>query len=208
MKKYLFAGLVTLIICLFYSCGLQTLHPIFTEKDLVFDNRLLGNWKTVNGTIISYTRATKKDLAELPASIQENADKVYLLTKKEKDGTVTKYYAFLVKLGKNNFFDYYPCAVDKTGKADEFFTSHFVRMHSISRVHILNTSSIRVAEFEDDYLKKLIKQKNIRIRHEVDEDGNYFITASTAELQQYILKYADVPEAYGSPEGEAYTRVF
>ena len=56
------------------------------------------------------------------------------------------------------------------------------------------------------YLEKLIKNKQIRIKHEVMEDGGIFITAPTEDLQQYLIKYSDVPEAYSS-DNDNYAKI-
>ena len=42
----------------------------------------------------------------------------------------------------------------------------------------------------------LIEEKKIRISHETDAEDDMTITASTKELQQYLLKYGDEPSAY------------
>ena len=51
---------------------------------------------------------------------------------------------------------------------------------------------------DEQYLNKLIEEKKIRISHEKDAKGDIVITASTDELQQYIIKYGDEPGAYRS----------
>lgn len=204
MKKYINIVAVSLAVFLFSSCGLLTLHPIFTVNDLRFDTRLVGKWKaSKDGTIIQYTRADKDDLAELSDDIKKHADQVYMLTMQKDGETETKYYAFLVKLGPNYYFDYYPVDVDRTGRIDDFFKAHYTRLHAISRVNIVSNTSIKISEFDDSYMNKLIDAKNIRIKRE--KEGK-LITASTAELKQYILKYGDVAEAYGD-QTENYTRI-
>lgn len=185
------------MLSLLNSCGLLTLHPIFTEKDLVFDARILGTWKTGNGVVIQYARASKNELGELSEVFKQQSDKIYLMKRKDPDGRETKYYAFLVKLGPDYYFDYYPTTVDRTGKIDEFYAVHHVRLHAISRVDIVSNASIKIAEFDDSYMKKLIDAKNIRIRREQLGKDKFLVTASTDELKQYIIKYGDVPEAYG-----------
>ena len=204
MKKYINAVIITLIIGLFSSCGLLTLHPIFTVNELSFDARLLGKWKAgKGGTIIQYSRAEKKDLGELSDDIKKHADKVYMLTMEKEGEKETRFYAFLVKLGPNYYFDYYPVEVDRTGKMDDFFKFHYTRLHAISRVNIVSNTFIKISEFDDSYMNKLIDTKNIRIKRE--KEGN-LITASTEELKQYILKYGDVTEAYGG-QTDDYTRI-
>jgi hypothetical protein len=55
---------------------------------------------------------------------------------------------------------------------------------------------LEIGQLKEEYLKNLIHKKQIRIPHEVRYDGSFLITASTEELQQYVMKYGNVPEAY------------
>ena len=45
MKKIFLLSAFFFVVLLFTGC-LTTLHPIFTEKDLVYKPELIGNWKT------------------------------------------------------------------------------------------------------------------------------------------------------------------
>ena len=81
---------------------------------------------------------------------------------------------------------------------DEFFTSHFVKMHTSYRVEISKDGGFELSQLDESYVTKLINEKKIRINHEKDANGNIVITASTDELQQYIIKYGDEPGAYRS----------
>ena len=88
---------------------------------------------------------------------------------------------------------------------DEFFGAHFVKMHTSYRVEILNDGSFELSQLAEGYVEKLIEEKKIRISHEAFgyDDGHegyngIVITASTSELQQYLIKYSDEPDAYES----------
>jgi hypothetical protein len=71
-------------------------------------------------------------------------------------------------------------------------------MHTSYRVEILNDGSFELSQLDGSYVNSLIDQKKIRINHETGADDNIVITASTSELQQYLIKYSDEPEAYDS----------
>ena len=208
MKKIILLAAFALGILILEGC-LTTLHPIFTEKDLVFDPRLTGNWKkTKDGSIVTYRQATVKDLQTLSPALQRNANKIYLLEEKnEQNKTMSAYYAFLVKLGKYYYLDYYPAGVKDNLSANGFFTAHFTPMHSIYRVKFNGDLSFNLQQLDGGYLENLIRNKKIRLRHEVTEDGSYVITAPTEELQQYLVKYSDVPEAYGNDNNETYNKI-
>ena len=71
-------------------------------------------------------------------------------------------------------------------------------MHTSYRVEILNDGSFELSQLDGSYINSLIDQKKIRINHETATDDNIVITASTSELQKYLIKYSDEPEAYES----------
>lgn len=193
MKKITLTTAFALLLIFLSSC-LTTLHPIFTEKDLVFKPELLGKWKTKkNGEStgsIEITALRDDHSIELPGNISALKNKGYLIT----DLSSEQHIAFLAQIGKHLYFDYYPVLTEEEMKGDEFYFSHFTKMHTPYRVEIKN-GEFELSQLESGYLKKLIEEKKIRIRHEVKSDGELLITASTEELQQYILKYGDDPGA-------------
>ena len=201
MKKIILTTAFAFLLIFLSSC-LTTLHPIFTEKDLAYDPKLIGVWNTENegkkGKVTINNLATENSV-ELPGNISVIKQKGYFIIYQDENGKVSdQYIAFLARIGKHLYFDYFPA--DKKGdrKLDEFFGVHFVRMHTSYRVEILKDGSFELSQLDGSYVKSLIDEKKIRIRHEIDADDNTVITASTKELQQYLLKYGDEPSAYRS----------
>jgi len=199
--------LFAVVLCL-AGC-LTTLHPIFTAKDLITDPRLIGNWeKAKDKSKVIYRQPNVNELNNLSPALQSEAGKIYMLDEKDEQGDIrSTYYAFMVKLGKYYYMDYYPASEKERQSADNFFAAHYISMHSIYRIEFKNSNSFNVQRLDGGYLEKLIKNKQIRIRHEVMEDGGIFITAPTEELQQYLIKYSDVPEAYGGDNSDNYSKV-
>jgi len=187
---------------IFLSSCLRTLHPIFTTKDIVYEPKLIGAWKTdnqgTNGFAIITNLSTDISI-EIPDKISLIKQKGYLVTYQDEDGKTTEQYiAFLALIGKHLYFDYFPAEkkIDQVG--DEFFKSHFVKMHTSYRVDVSKDGGFELSQLDESYVTKLIEEKKIRINHEKDADDNIVITASTEELQQYIIKYGDDPSAYRS----------
>src|SRR6185369_11603140 len=124
MKKVsIILGFAFLLI--FLSGCLTTLHPIFTEKDLAYDPKLIGVWNTENqgnkGKVIISNLATESSI-EFPGNISSIKQKGYLITYEDKDHEGTKrYIAFLARIGKHLYFDYYPADKKEDRKLDEFF---------------------------------------------------------------------------------------
>jgi len=187
----------------FLSSCLYTIHPIFTEKDIVFKPELLGRWEMKKGKdILQITSLAKETGIDLPGKISAIKDKGYLISNPDEDG---KFIGFLARIGKHLYFDFYPIESEVNEKADEFFMQHFVKRHISYRVDI-GEDSFGLSQMDGDFLENLITQKKIRIRHEIDDGGGIIITAPTEEIQKYIVKYGDDPGAYQS-EKTIYQRV-
>ena len=199
MKKIVLVSSLLFMILLLGSC-LTTLHPIFTEKDLVLYPRLKGNWSNQeDGSTANYRPAVANDVKSLSTSMQRNVSKIYMLEERDAKGMLkSKQYAFMVKLGKHYYMDFYPAGLKDGGNEEKFFAAHYVPMHSIYRISFNGDHTYEIQQLDASYLEKLIKNKKIRIRHEVTANGDYVITAPTEELQKYIVKYSDIKEAYGS----------
>ena len=201
MKKIALTTAFALLLIFLSGC-LTTLHPIFTEKDLAYDSKLIGAWDTENegkkGKVIISNLATENSL-ELPGNISAIKQQGYFIIYKDENGkTSDQYIAFLARIGKHLYFDYYPADKKEDRKLDEFFGVHFVKMHTSYRVEFLKDGSFELSQLDGSYVKSLIDEKKIRISHETDADDNTIITASTKELQQYLLKYGDEASAYRS----------
>jgi len=198
MKKVVLFLSFTFLVILLNSC-LETLHPIFTEKDLIYDARLIGTWKTdtTGGRAIITNLATESSV-QLPGNISSISKKGYLISYKDKDGSLSGLYiAFLARIGKHLYFDYYPADKKNDKTVDNFFMVHLTKMHTSYRVNFTK-DGFEMSQLDEGFIRQLIDEKKIRISHEKSEEDDIIITASTSELQQYIIKYGDEPSAYRS----------
>jgi hypothetical protein len=195
------------------GCGLLTLHPIFTPGDLLIDNRLPGKWKSGEG-YTEFEPATKVARDEIPENLRPFVNKFYLCTRRDDDGTTgSRDLVFLVKIGNNYFVDMYPLPTEKTKNIDEFFNSHELKMHTISKLEFKN-GGMKLVGFKDNYVEDLIKNREVRIKHSFvsapddENEKEIVITASTKELQTFLLKYGDRDEAYdNNKNGDTYHKI-
>ena len=209
MKKVSIILAFTFLIIFLSSC-LRTLHPIFTPKDIVYEPRLFGTWKIEsqgNEGFAVITNLGSDNSIELPEKISAIKQNGYLVSYRDEDGKATEQYiAFLARIGKHLYLDYFPANKKDNKAGDGFFTAHFVKMHTSYRVNISKDGSFELSQLDESYVTKLINEKKIRISHEKDANGIIVITASTDEIQQYIIKYGDEPGAYRS-EKTVFTKI-
>jgi hypothetical protein len=196
--------LVTALTCctiLLSSC-LSTFYPFFTEEDIVFNSSLIGEWGySVEGKkrSITFEPIPPKRLPELAPGIRKLADRGYLLTWKDSFNTAySNDFVFLARIGKNFYLDLYPAETALAKKLPEAFKAHRLKTHACYRLDIKNANQIEMKRLDAGFLDELIRKKRIRIHYEETGSPDYsrYITASTKELQNYLIKYGDNPAAY------------
>ena len=79
---------------------------------------------------------------------------------------------------------------------------HLVPAHSLAIIDFVSENEVQINWFNEEGLKRVFEEKRVKIAHEViiSSDGNftkeYVLTASTDELQKFIIKYGNDEDAY------------
>lgn len=163
------------------GCHVFTLYPFYTEKDLTFDDRLIGTWgekteEDKDPSLISFTQSAESEKAYIYKPIDE------------KDSLQIDLKCHLFNLGNYQYLDLYPVG--------DLGSLNLVRVHSLIRINIFQ-DSIQFHEMDADHLVDLFKAKRIRLKHELIEDeDDVLITAPTKEIQKFLLKYEDAPDLF------------
>jgi hypothetical protein len=79
------------------------------------------------------------------------------------------------------------------------FAVNFMRGHTFAKVEFEN-GNMTIHPLDGQYIEKLIKKKRIRLKHEVVEDNDIILTASTEELRAFVAKYVDDKSLYTDSE--------
>ena len=72
---------------------------------------------------------------------------------------------------------------------------HMIPAHTIARIDFVSEDEVVIAWFNEDWLKDLFEENRVKIDHEVIRTAEenfskeYVLTASTDELQKFIIKY-------------------
>ena len=191
-----FSKLVIIVIpiVLLAGCWTLSLHPLYFEKDLVFDPALEGSWSNPDDAdeIWTFERMDEKSYA-LTVFEDVNVDTLHRTADGEIDidpgndpKSFGEFEAHLVQLGDYYFLDLYP---EDTDVAGEFIQSHILLAHSFYKINIAGDTLIH-AVLDAEWLEESIEQGIVNIKHEQTKDM-IVLTASTGELQQFVLKYAE-----------------
>ena len=179
------AGMICLSNCT------PSLHPLYGEKDTVFDPGLIGKWGEAEDKTNEETWQFEK--------FGDNAYTLILNETNKKARSVFRVH--LVRLGSRTFFD----AILQNRFVDgvEVDESDLIPPHWFGRLS-RQGDSLNCALLDADWLKQAIAANRVRVRHEMLSDGAIILTAPTKELQSLVLKLADDEKAF--PWGEPLVR--
>ncbi|MHC4536619.1 MAG: hypothetical protein ACYS6K_21940 [Planctomycetota bacterium] len=175
---YLLAGLLG-------GCvPVMSLHPLYTEKDVVFEERLLGRWvDDPNSPEITWE-----------FNRIEEPNNAYSLLFSDEEGKKGSFVAHVVRLQNKLFLDVYPSEppweIEDPNKLELPYNSFFlIPAHTFIRIDFIGRK-LKMWLTNDEEMKKLLKEEPNAIKHTFIED-RLILTAPTKELQNFVLKYAD-----------------
>lgn len=169
MKKIILS-LVILISLIIQGC-VPSLHPLYSADTIVQDNRIEGIWKN------------KEETWTFKKNGKNNYIGIYEI---KSEDTKDEFEVHIVKLGKDYYLDFSPSG---DFLKSDFYKMHLIPAHTFAKINLGN-KTLQMQPFNPDWLEEQIKNRYIRIKHEViDED--IIITAPTADLQKFVIKYSN-----------------
>ena len=107
-----------------------------------------------------------------------------------------------LKLGDTFFLDFYPeVGSDQETRRSEVYQFHFVPVHSFAKVSRTD-SALHLSFLSLEWLGKFLEKNPQAIRHEMvgpTNDQKLVFTASTKELQNFVLKHLGDKDAFLEP---------
>jgi hypothetical protein len=173
----------------------QSVYPLFSENELIFEPNLVGLWKDTDSNLTGrFSRIEDQNGCEI---------NVYNLVITEKDGNQGLFIAGLGELQGNLFLEIYP---DTSHAFDSreggFHKQHLLETYSFMRVVQIDPN-LKVALMDYDKVSKIIKADPNVLRHEFAND-KLILTASTEDLQRFVVEYGinvdDANSVFGGPE--------
>ena len=164
---------------LFGGCVVQSIQPLFTEKDYLPFPNLVGTWvqKDENKEIGVWTFAA--DGAK------------YQLTHADEEGRKATFTAAAGKIGTNIFFDI-PLRDSAPGpKLNDLMLLHLIPAHLFVKAVKTNDTLVLLA-MDLDWLKKHLAANPKATPHVIREETP-ILTGSTEELKQFVAKFANDP---------------
>lgn len=153
-----------------------SLHPLYTEKDLVEEPAVVGTWTNGKETYL----------------IERKGEKEYLLTyRKEEEAAV--YRMRLLRLEKLLFADLYPA---DAALPSGLYAGSVVPAHTFYRLEAGKDALRFALAIDPEWFKALDGKERAAVRHEEVGEGKdpmLVFTDGTAAMQKLALRRAQAP---------------
>jgi hypothetical protein len=222
MKKIVLMQLLVACLALGTSC-LTSLQPLVTPDNIITENKITGVWQ-YKDQVVRIQPLAKSDMFEnISYSVSGNMShissgrdedsvfnsKLYSLSF-EKKGVTYNMLGGLTRIKHALFIDLSPATIKEPAYPEDggfIFNMNYLNSSTIARVEIGNNNALLFRFLNGDYIKEQILHDRMRIRHEKDDlSGTILITASSAELQQFIEKYGQDERLFSKENSVTLTR--
>jgi hypothetical protein len=194
MKKY--TPWILMIIPIYFAivvCCTPSLHPIYTEEDIIFDPALIGTW---SGDASEETW----EFAQHDA-----VDDAYVLICTDEDGDSGNFLTRLVEIGDYMFLDLLPAGEESGDNGvGDISDILMVPMHGFILVDQIEPS-LNYRIMDDDWIADFLEQNPGVLKHELEteyysNEARLLLTASTEDLQAFLIEHIETEGAYGEVE--------
>ena len=187
--KYLKTSLVGIFVAVMLSGCVFSLHPLYTEKDVIYSSDLVGQWSEVEG--------------EGKWQFQKDYDMYqYEVVHTDKDGKEGHFYAVLLKVGDHIFLDMQP--EDPERFLDDFKVNNdyaylLLPVHTFYHVKQI-TPVLQLRALDVGWLDEFLRENPKAVRHERTDKRlyrlNILLTAEPKELQEFLIKHFNTEDAF------------
>lgn len=180
-KKFLFYAIAAIA----GGCvPVLSLHPLYTEKDVVVDKKLYGTW-----TDDPNDPETTWEFKSI-----DDPKNAYKLVFADEDGKKGSFVTHLVKLQGKLFLDIFPSELpwepEDPNKMDWPYNSLFlIPAHTILKIDSIEPQ-LKLRLMLESKMEELLKENPSAIEHTLVGD-RIVITESTKKLQAFVLKHTD-----------------
>ena len=167
------------VLLLLSGCIVRSLHPLYTDENVIFDARLIGQW-------------TEEDSKEIWEFSQQGEQR-YKCVVYEEDGEQSILTARLLEIKGKMFLDFFPTESDR--QEGVFYQLHILPVHSFAYVKQIEPT-LQISFPSSDWLQELLEKNPDAIRHEELGEDDIILSASTEALQTFWLAHLDTEGAF------------
>jgi hypothetical protein len=160
------------------GCYVPSIHPLYTNQDLIFNPELVGQW-------------VESEKGKSQWMFAKKEEKSYALRITQEDKKVFAFTARLLKVGEYHYLDLFPDTEDDSNS--DFISKSMLPAHSFFRIKQL-TPTLEVEIMNPEWLTEFVKSNPAAIKHETmvfgeKDDPLIVLTAQPKELQAFLTKH-------------------
>ena len=154
----------------------RSLHPVYTPEQVVFDPALVGEWVAGPETW----------------AVTKSGGGSYRVVQTDENGASGVFLGHLFKIDGYLFVDLVP--VQTEFRSSGLHSGAYQPIHLLARV-VRTDPTPQFAPLEEEWLNEYLAQHPDDLRHERMK-SDLVITASTREIQTFLLKHVRTPKAF------------
>ena len=175
---------VTLFSILFIAGCVPSLHQLWTDKTLVYDEAFVGSFKE------------GENCWQFTGDPNDSSYEVVITEKEEKKSQLI---AHLVNVEGQFFFDFYP-SDDAEIECGDWLKFHLLGVHLFFKVE-KTENGFTLAAMDPEEVGKLLKEKPELVKHEIVEDDRVVLTDTPENLQKFLIEAQKLnKDIFGDPE--------
>ena len=187
---------ILLIGLLMSGCLVKSLHPFYTDKDIVFRKDILGSYTDQD----KGTWTIEQNLQKGTFGEKSKLTNSYLLKLVDEKNRKATFMGVLFQLDNHLYVDFYLITGNDEEAETELYALHVVGVHTVARLKIDKTD-LHIMWYNEKWLGELFEKNKIRLAHEkLEGSDNIVLTASTNDLQKFMQKFANDPNAFEKDE--------
>jgi len=167
------------VVAVFCGC-IPSLHPLYTDEDLIFDEALIGRWTDEDEASWEFSKVNEKK---------------YELIHTDGEGNKGEFKAHLAKIGGEMFLDLYPDDLDCD--VNHLMSVSILPAHIFLHVKQIEPT-LQMRFLNPEWMEEYVKENPDAIAHEELKDvpGNMVLTAKPKELQAFLIAHLETEKAY------------
>jgi len=191
MRKYITALLlVGPILLISIICCTPSLHPLYTDDDLVFKPELVGVWKEMNDSeeIAAIWEFIEQSSSDTDQETGAELLRQYYRLRYIAEDRIGRFSAHLVNLEGALFLDLYPTDLDSYEMTD-LYMGHMVPAHTFLYVKQIEPQIV-MGYYDGEWLQQYVADNPQAIGHDYvgTEEQGLLLTAPTENLQAFMLE--------------------
>lgn len=181
MKPHLTILSVAAALCV--TACIPSVNPFYNPKDISFDEGLLGKWQSVDEDKREYWSFERDEGETYSLSV---------LDERECTGELT---ATLFRIGDHRFIDLIPSNIEYA--EDQAAIAGMAMFPGHLLMHVTETTPhLKLAFIDYDWLEDHLEENPQALAHRAEQDS-LLLTASTRQLQRFVLKHLKSGELFG-----------